>query len=117
METIKSIIEWAEQTFPDATLEGQIDKFNTEYDEYFKAVTDSAKVEELADVFIVALNISRFDIADGLYYINDAWQLYADSKFSLDELTQAIQWKMGQNRLRTWEKKNGNYQHKGEANE
>lgn len=117
METIKGIIEWSEQTFPDATLEGQIDKFNTEYDEYFEATDTDSRLEELADVFIVAFSISRFDLQEGLFYINDAWQLYSDSPYGWDELGPAIEKKMAKNRLRTWEKKNGNYQHKGEANE
>lgn len=111
METIKKIIEWSEFAFPDATLYGQIDKFNKEYEEYFDADTDSDKLKELADVFIVAFSISRFDIGEGLYYINDAIQLHSDSVFSMDELVEAIQNKMAINRQRKWKKQNGQYQH------
>ena len=56
-ETIKSIIEWHEQTFPDATLEGQLEKFEDERVEY----GESESLEELADLFIVACGIARFD--------------------------------------------------------
>lgn len=111
METIKKIIEWSEFAFPDATLYGQIEKYNTEFEEYFGANTDSDKLKELADVFIVAFSISRFDIGEGLYYIDDAWQLYSDSPFSLDEVVEAIENKMAINRQRKWKKQNGQYQH------
>ena len=33
-ESIKSIMEWHEQTFPDATIVGQIHKFQEELKEY-----------------------------------------------------------------------------------
>lgn len=111
METIKKIIEWSEFAFPDATLDGQIDKFNTEYEEYFNADNNCDRLKELADVFIVAFSISRFDIGDGLYYIDDAWQLYSNSPFSLDEVVEAIENKMAVNRQRKWKKQNGQYQH------
>lgn len=116
-ESIKTIIQWHEQTFPDATLDGQIDKFNTEYDEYFAADTLADQVEELADVFIVAFGMSRFSLEDGLFYIDEAWQLYQESPFVWKDLEQAINKKMQKNRNRTWGFSNGNYQHISEGGE
>lgn len=110
-ETIKSIIEWSEQTFPDANLEGQIDKFSTEYEEYFEANTLEEQAEELADVFVVAFGISRFDLQEGLFYINEAWQLYYNSPFAWEDLEQAINKKMKINRGRKWNKVGNNFQH------
>lgn len=110
-ESIKSIIEWSEQTFGDATLQGQIDKFDAEYDEYFEERDHNKKIKELADLFIVAFSICRFDMAEGLFYIHDAWELFSDSPYSLNALCDAIQSKMKTNRSRVWEKKDGQYQH------
>ena len=51
IESINTIIEWHKQTFPDATLEGQVKKFKEEYDEYYAG---QQNICELADMFIVA---------------------------------------------------------------
>lgn len=114
-ETIETIAKWHRETFPDTTLDGQITKFNEEWDEYFWAKTREEKIKELADVFIVACGIARFDLQEGLYYIGDAWQLYADSPFGWDDLGPAIEAKMKRNRTRTWGKTaEGTYHHTNE---
>lgn len=111
-ETIMSIAKWHEETFPDATLDGQITKYNEEYDEYFEAKTPEEKIKELADIFIVACGISRFDLQEGLYYIGDAWELFSDTPFGWDLLGGAIERKMEKNRKRVWNKvADGTYHH------
>lgn len=111
-DTIGTIAEWHEKTFPDATLDGQITKFYEEWDEYFFAKTPEDKLKELADVFIVAFGISRFDLQEGLFYISDAWQLFVESPFGWGDLGPAIEKKMKINRERTWETTtDGTYHH------
>lgn len=110
-ETIKSIIEWSEQTFPDATLDGQLRKFEDEWDEFFAENDHNKKIIELADVFIVAFSICRFDLAEGVLHIAEAMRLFGETPYSLYRLEEAIRKKMETNRSRVWEKKDGQYQH------
>ncbi len=56
-ETILSIAKWHEQTFPDTDLQGQLAKFQEETDEY----AEDESLAELADMFIVACGMTRFD--------------------------------------------------------
>ena len=115
-ETIASIILWHEQTFPDATLEGQLGKFRDEKLEYeeedSKDVFSKATLMELADMFIVACGIARFDLLEGLdafeevlHWINNC------SCFEVPDVMEAVQEKMKINRKRKWSKGKGNYQH------
>lgn len=74
-ETIQSIIKWHAETFPDATLQGQAQKFQEEKKEYLAATNIGDKTEELADVFIVGCGIARFDMmfaAAVFSYVNQA---------------------------------------------
>lgn len=111
VESVKNIIEWSEQTFPDATLAGQKAKFRDEICEYFDASEGSERLNELADLFIVALSICRFDMEDGLLYLRDAFTIFDGSRCCIGSLGRAIQEKMKTNRSRKWEKKDGQYQH------
>ena len=110
-ESIKSIIEWSEQAFPDATFVGQIGKFEDELQEYFNATNHRDRIKELADIFIVAMSICRFQLDEGLYYLQQAWKIYEGSPYSLGNVCYNIQEKMKTNRSRKWEKKDGRYQH------
>lgn len=121
-ETIKSIIEWHEQTFPDATLEGQWEKFRDEELEYEEAdnkdVFSKAALMELADLFIVACGIARFDLLEGLdafeevlHWINNC------SCFEVPYVMEAVKEKMQINRNRKWTISKGNYQHISEGEE
>ena len=65
-ETIASIIKWHEDTFKDATLEGQIEKYKTEVAEWYRS--GRRDTMELADMAICACGIARFSIIDALYY-------------------------------------------------
>lgn len=106
-ETILSIAKWHEETFPDATLEGQELKYRDELMEW----TDSGckDVTELADMLIVACGIARFDIKEGMFYIADVMDWA--SECCMPSLMDAVQEKMKINRQRKWTIGKGNYQH------
>lgn len=42
-ETIETIIQWHAETFPNATLDGQIEKFNDEHKEWERALSQGRK--------------------------------------------------------------------------
>ena len=115
-ETITSIILWHEQTFPDATLDGQLQKFADEYEEYYEAdKKDSygkAALMELADLVIVACGIARFDLVQGLDAFDDALHIINHAScFCVEEVNEAVQEKMQINRNRKWSIGKGIYQH------
>lgn len=115
-ETIASIIKWHEQTFPDATLEGQIEKFDDELSEY----GESECLEELADLFIVACGIARFDNVSALVAFErvcEILKLWRVNYGNPVPLQMAIDNKMAINRERKWGKGKGNYQHIEEGGE
>lgn len=109
-ETVMTIAEWHAKTFPDATMEDQLRKFDEEMEEYERTPT----FEELADMFIVACGLCRFDMVVAMSYmtivataLNERKEIYASAVFpnKVDE-------KMAKNRNRTWEKTpQGNYHH------
>lgn len=109
-ETIKSIIEWHEQTFPDATMEGQCDKFREELDEYIK----EPSAYELADMFIVACGVARFDYVRAALCFSTVWEVYQKASFIFikSDFDKAINEKMAKNRKRIWNKTaEGTYHH------
>lgn len=109
-ETIYTIIKWHEETFPDATLEGQLDKYQEEQNEWIES--NYSDVSELADMFIVACGIARFDLHEGFFYISDVYDWYANVEgLQMFDLTEAINKKMEINRQRKWDKGNGEYKH------
>ncbi|MBO5704745.1 MAG: hypothetical protein J6R99_01885 [Alphaproteobacteria bacterium] len=112
---MKTIIEWHEQTFPDATLEGQLTKFDDEVREFFECELQSEEAAtELADCFIVACGIARFSATDavGAFSFVDSYVAH-EIKFK-QMFENAIQDKMAINKSRTWSIGKGNYQHIGE---
>ena len=108
-ENIASIIKWHEETFPEATLDGQMAKFNEEYDEWKDAKTPEESNKELADMFIVACGLARFTY-DPVFF-----SLVHTLGNSLD-LHKSINEKMKLNRTRQWTKGNGEYKHIGVDN-
>jgi hypothetical protein len=114
-ETIKSIIEWHEQTFPDATLEGQIEKFYDELAEY----NEEYNIKELADMYIVACGIARFDSVQALDYFAVVYKAIMDYKLLAVPflLREVIDDKMQINRKRKWGKQGNSYQHIEEGEE
>lgn len=111
-ETIKSIIEWHEQTFPDATLEGQIEKFDDEVKEFYEAelLSDEAATE-LADCFVVGCGIARFSFLSAM----NAFSFVLDYLVGEDEFAKkflsAVENKMAINRKREWNKIGNKFQH------
>ena len=104
-ETIGTIMEWHETTFPDATEEGQHEKWDEEMFEYLHVKKGDKKhaLEELADLFIVACGLRRWDPEefDGRFgfIVGEAKR-----KFTADELWEAVCKKMEKNRKRVWKK-------------
>lgn len=109
-ETIDTIIAWHKNTFKDANLEGQKAKFDEELAEYNEAVN----VQELADMFIVACGIARFDSVIALEYFAVVFKALASWKIlgAVGVLQTVIDEKMVKNRKRIWNKiGNGTYHH------
>lgn len=109
-ETVLSIAKWHEQTFPDTDLQGQLAKFQEETDEY----AEDESLAELADMFIVACGITRFDnlAALGCFAIVADF-LSKHKNFAASIIfAEEVEKKMAVNRKRTWEKTQyGNYHH------
>lgn len=111
-ETIETIMKWHKETFPDATYDGQRAKFWEELQEFDTAKSYRDMVEELADMFIVACGIIRFDTVEAMVQIacvrergNAKMILWADFETIVDV-------KMKKNRKRVWNKTgNGTYHH------
>lgn len=115
-ETIISIAKWHEETFPDATLEGQLKKYDEEKEEFAKS--DRKDLSELADMFIVACGVARFDMCWGIYTLNNVSFWRDVSGFDTRKLCEAIEKKMEKNRKRVWEKiGNGTFHHTNKESE
>lgn len=112
-ETVLSIAKWHEQTFPDCELADQLTKFDEESKEY----EESNSMEELADMFIVACGISRFDTVTAMAYFQIVGALLGEREEIASTVLfyLAIEKKMTKNRSRVWEKTPcGNYHHTNE---
>ena len=116
-ETIKTIMDWHEQTFPDATLEGQLAKYQEEQREWVES--GEKDLSELADMFIVACGIARFDLWEGAHAFWDVYEWMDDSKVSPKKVFKTVEKKMEINKKRKWQKSNGFYHHieKGDKND
>lgn len=108
-ETIDTIIKWHAETFPEATLDGQLAKYKEEYNEWLKTERDSEEeLYEAADMVIVSIGIARFDYATGLIYL----KLSLGKADNISKQWQAVEIKMEKNRKRIWNKTgNGTYHH------
>ena len=117
-ETILSIAKWHEETFPDATLEGQLKKYEEERDEFISS--DFKDLSELADMFIVACGIARFDIKLGFSALLNVsfWRSFIKMQdFDKDNFVKVIEQKMEKNRKRVWTKTaEGSYHHVNKEN-
>lgn len=109
-ETIKSIIDWSVETFPDATLRGQLDKFKEEKREWIDSGYQD--ITELADMLIVACSLSRFNSIEAMFCFETVANELYHSGFSTMELEKAVDAKMAVNIERKWNKLNGQYRHK-----
>lgn len=113
-ESIKTIIQWHEQTFPDATLEGQEQKWEDERDEWENTSYGSKyELEELADMVIVCCGVMRFDYAEGFDYLAATLCKISVMAFNGTDLWRAVEKKMAKNRKRVFiHSGQGHYQHK-----
>ena len=59
LNRLNEIKKWNEETFPDATLGGQLAKLEEEFEEYFNSEGESQD-KEFADVFIVLGGLRRW---------------------------------------------------------
>ena len=114
-ETIASIILWHEQTFPDATMKGQIEKWFDEEKEFKQTIpgTDEEKYE-LADLVIVSAGTMRFNYGRGFDFLSKTLQYMIDADYVGTMLWEEVEEKMQINRKRKWSVGKGNYQHVGE---
>lgn len=113
-ESIASIIKWHEQTFPDATLEGQMQKWCDERLEWENTPTGTPdELYELADMVIVSCGIMRFDYAKGFDYLSVTLGKLYITPFEGEQLWKAVENKMAKNRKRIFiHSGQGHYQHK-----
>lgn len=117
-ETIKSIIDWHEQTFPDATRGGQIEKWHDEEKEFKKTIQGTEEeLYELADMVIVSAGIMRFSYKLGFDYLARTLQYMINADYVGQVLWEAVELKMQTNRNRKWSIGKGNYQHISEGEE
>lgn len=112
-ETIDTITDWHEQTFPDATLTGQLVKFAEEMNEYDVATNSGQDaLSELADMIIVAAGIRRFDGLFASAFVQFTYMQASNAGFDMMELWDAVRKKMEKNRKRVWNKTaEGTYHH------
>lgn len=113
-ETIDTIKNWHQQTFPDATLPGQLVKFAEEMNEFDVAINSGQDaLSELADMIIVAAGIERFDELFASAFVQFTYMEASDAGFDMTELWEAVQKKMEINKKRKWQKTaEGTYHHK-----
>lgn len=108
-ELISEIRAWNEETFPDATLEGQLMKLEEEFKELAEARQFWKKEKEFADVFIVASGLTRWNSVLANALLND-WLQFPEK--DLKRILKNVRKKMNKNRNRTWEKSgDGRFNH------
>lgn len=110
-ETIGTITEWHEETFPDATEEGQHSKWDEEIYEVMHA-RGKKKLEELADLYIVACGLRRWNTEEFNERIDYISGIASRNGWEAKELWDAVCKKMKKNRRRIWKKSgNGKFHH------
>ena len=114
-EDIATIIQWHKDTFPRADFEGQVKKWEEEYSEFLTARTNNDAAEmlsELADLFIVACGIMRFNLIQGCQRMLLWNELRYTHGWAFSTCEGKINTKMKKNRARKWEYMgSGNYHH------
>lgn len=110
-ETIETIMQWHKETFPDTTLEEQLNKFLLEYAEWAK----SDETDEIADMFIAGCGIARFSLLEFSKVFSIIINTLFHCRLKEEDLVEPINSKMAINRKRTWHKVNGEYRHVDET--
>ena len=108
---LEKIKAWNEETFPDATLGGQLEKLEEEFEEFFTATEIEDQRKEMADIFIVLGGLRRWKSRIGN---NQEIKLTEDMPIEvLGNLLFDIDQKMEINRKRVWKKSgDGKFHHK-----
>lgn len=112
-ETIDTIIAWHKETFPNATLDGQKEKWKEEYKEYlYTEMNTEEELFEIADMIIVSAGIARFDYWLGLDYLYETFAITYKRLGRCVNAWEAVQKKMEINKKRKWKKTaEGTYHH------
>ena len=107
---LNDIKKWNEETFTDATLGGQLEKVEEDFNEFFNAKEVEDQRKELADVFIVLGGLRRWGSKIGN---NQEISLTEQMPVEiLGNLLIDIHNKMEINRKRVWKKSgNGKFHH------
>lgn len=112
------IARWNKETFPDATVDGQILKLAEEFEEMRDAIeAGDFLMSEKADCFIVAAALKeRFNNALGRFVLDYLIEEMTDeSEEKAAGYMEAIEKKMEINRARVWNKMpDGRFKHEGE---
>lgn len=107
---LNAIKKWNEETFPDATLGGQLAKLEEEIEEMMQAKNNEDTMKELADVFIVLGGLRRWDSKIGISQEN-RYTAIMDTPI-LTSLIVEIAQKMKINLKRVWKKSgDGKFHH------
>lgn len=108
---LEKIKEWNEETFPDATLGGQLEKLEEEFEEWLSAKNKEETSKEFADIFIVLGGLRRWKSHIGS---NQEITLTENMPIEvLGNLLIDINKKMEINRKRVWKKSgDGKFHHK-----
>lgn len=98
-----------EYLFYNSNFNSQIQKYNDEYSEFCAAPLNE-KIKELADLYIVAIGITRFEYTIGNHL---AKYILSVPNFTRDQILEEVVNKMNILQTRIWEEDaNGYYQHK-----
>lgn len=110
---IREIAQWHKETFEGATFNGQQEKFLAELIEFYEEDDEEKALFELADCFIVACGLWRFNRLEALSAFINVETIAHLRGISRDSLIEAVNKKMEINRSRTWQNNGeGSYQHK-----
>lgn len=109
--TLKNkIIKVHEYLFYETNLEAQMRKYKDECEEFCEA-NEENKLEELADMYICACGIERFDYIIGTHLQKYVLELHS-SYYKKDQILEKVIEKMNILQTRSWKKDNkGYYQH------
>lgn len=111
-EDVGTIMQWHKETFPLASCMGQLEKWKEERKEFNDAISVKEQIEELADMFIVACAIMRFNVPRGAACLTEVCALREHFNFNFLLWKDAVNKKMAKNRARKWKYMgNGNYHH------
>lgn len=107
----KAAIErWHNETFPECEVGCQRIKLAEEAEEFYYAKGKAARLEELADVYIVCVSLwFRYHDYAGRFILDRI-----EKSGVFDELQDVIDAKMDTNVMRKWYKISGTYRHKNE---